>query len=318
MNLSPVPSRELSTEFLQFLRCPLSGEKLTVRDGALVTQSSSHSYRIGENGIACFAEEYCSIDARRQESHYDAVSSAFIENLGYSHTREYLDYLDRALVQVVDIKPVGIAAEICCGTGEAFLLFRDRIQAGIGVDVSTRMLAAAQRKFMGTPLRFVQGDATMMPLESGVFDTVFMLGGIHHVNDRRKLFGEVHRILKPGGRFIWREPLSDFWLWRLLRAIIYRISPMLDHQTERPLLYRETVPVLESAGMALESWHTIGFLGFCLFMNSDVLYFNRFFRFVPGIRAITLFFVALDDAICRVPGMRRSGLIVVGAARKPA
>ena len=313
-----MPLREFSAEFLRLLRCPLSGEKLAVQDGALTTESGSHHYRIDENGIPCFAEQYCSADARRQESHYDAISAAYVENLGYPHTREYMAYLDRVLAQVVDIKPAGIAAEICCGTGEAFLLFRDRIQMGIGVDVSTRMLAVAKRKFEGASLRFVQGDATMMPLASGMFDTVFMLGGIHHVNDRRKLFGEIHRILKPGGRFIWREPVSDFWPWRLLRAVIYRISPILDHQTERPLLFRETVPVLESAGMVPETWRTFGFLGFCLFMNSDVLYFNRFFRLIPGIRAITRAFVALDDAICRLPGMQRSGLIVVGGARKPA
>ena len=312
-----MPPREISAEFLRLLRCPLSGESLSFREGALVTDSGSHRYRIDENGIACFAEEFCSADARRQEGHYDAISAAFVENLGYPHTREYMRYLDGVLAQIVDSKPVGIAAEICCGTGEAFLLFRDRISAGIGVDVSTRMLAAAMGRFAGAPMRFVQGDATMMPLASDSFDTVFMLGGIHHVNDRRKLFGEIHRILKPGGRFIWREPVSDFWLWRLLRAAIYRISPMLDHETERPLLYAETVPVLESAGLILEAWRTIGFLGFCLFMNSDVLYFNRLFRFVPGIRTITRLFAALDDVICRLPGMRRSGLIVVGAARKP-
>jgi hypothetical protein len=37
----------------------------------------------------------------------------------------------------------------------------------------------------------------------------------------------------------------------------------------------------------LTSWKTYGFLGFCLLMNSDVLIFNRLFRFIPGIRAIT-------------------------------
>lgn len=307
---------KFSGDILRFLRCPVSGEKLLIEGDALVTESGSHRYRIDENGIPRFAEQLCSTDARAQEQHYDFVSTAYIENLGYPHTREYLDYLDGVLADVVETEQIGTAAEICCGAGEAFQLYQNKIACGIGVDISTRMLAAARRKFTGTRLHFVQGDATMLPLASGEFDTVFMLGGIHHVNDRHKLFSEIHRVLKPGGRFIWREPVNDYWLWRLLRAIIYRASPMLDHATERPLQHRETIPILQSAGLAPETWRTVGFLGFCLFMNSDVLYFNRLFRFLPGIRAITRAFITLDDITCRLPGLRRSGLIVVGSARK--
>lgn len=302
---------------LRLLRCPVSGERLTIQGDELVTDSGKHRYRVDDSGIALFAEQFCSADARAQEQHYDSISSAYIENLGYPHTQEYFAYLDRVLTDVVEAAPIGVAAEVCCGAGEAFQLYQDKVACGIGIDISTGMLSAAKHKFSGTCLYFVQGDATMIPLESGSFDTVFMLGGIHHVNDRRKLFSEIQRILKPGGRFIWREPVSDFWLWRLLRAIVYRASPILDHATERPLLYRETVPVLQSVGMVPETWRTAGFLGFCLFMNSDVLYFNRLFRFLPGIRAITRAFIALDDFICRLPGLRMSGLIVVGTARKP-
>jgi len=60
-----------------------------------------------------------------------------------------------------------------------------------------------------------------------------------------------------------------------------------------------------------------GFFGFCLFMNSDVLVFNRLFRYLPGIRAVTRLSAKIDDLITGAPGMKESGLIVVGSARKP-
>src|SRR3990172_8685212 len=82
---------------------------------------------------------------------------------------------------------------------------------------------------------FVQGDATMLPLRNRTIDNVVMLGGIHHVPDRVRLFREGGRILKPGGSFCFREPLNDFALWRALRKIVYRVSNALDHDTERPL-----------------------------------------------------------------------------------
>ncbi|NJM92395.1 MAG: TonB-dependent receptor plug domain-containing protein, partial [Rhodospirillaceae bacterium] len=166
----------------------------------------------------------------------------------------------------------------------------------------------------------VQGVAGLYYLDGmadGAFDSVFMLGGIHHVNDRAALFREVARILKPGGRFYFREPVSDFWPWLMLRAVIYRISPTLDHLTERPLRYDETAPYLTAARLRLTSWKTYGFFGFCLLMNSDVLVFNRLFRFIPGIRAITRAFARFDDWITSRRNWTRRGLQVVGVAEKP-
>ena len=83
------------------------------------------------------------------------------------------------------------------------------------------------------------------------------------------------------------------------------------------MLYKETVPVLEKAGLRSLRYETHGFLGFCLFMNSDVLFFNRLFRFVPGIRAITRASARLDKAALALPGLHRAGLQVVGLAEKP-
>jgi hypothetical protein len=91
---------------------------------------------------------------------------------------------------------------------------------------------------------------------------------------------------------------------------------MLDAETERPLLWNETVPPLEDAGFQLAEWRTYGFLGFCFFMNSDVLIFNRAFRFIPGIRSITRAAVRLDDWTLRIPGLTHAGLQVIGVAEK--
>jgi ubiquinone/menaquinone biosynthesis C-methylase UbiE len=302
---------------LDLLRCPETGEPLLRQADRLWTRGCDRSYAISASGIPLFAERFCSADARAQQAHYDAIADVYVENLAYPHTQEYMAYLDRALFAGIGTRRLGVAAEICCGRAEAFQLLHDRVDRGIGVDVSLAMLEAAQHDCPFPHLAFVQGDATRLPLASAAFDSVLMLGGIHHVPDRRRLFAEVARILKPGGWFYFREPVSDFFLWRALRAVVYRLSPTLDHETERPLLWSETVPVLAEAGLSCERWTTHGFLGFCIFMNSDVLVFNRLFRFLPGIRALTRFSTRIDAAALRLPGLRGAGLQVVGAARKP-
>jgi SAM-dependent methyltransferase len=298
------------------LRCPETGNVLQ-RDGAFLrTEDSAHRYRVNELGVPLFAESVLSSDAERQREHYDRIAAAYVENLDYPHTEVYTAYLDRALHDAIGDRDLGVTAELCCGRGEALRLLADRIPEGFGVDISEEMLNAAIHEGVRESWTLVQGDATKVPLADESVDSVVMLGGIHHVNDREGLFREIARILKPGGRFYWREPVSDFLLWRGLRALIYRLSPALDHETERPLRYAKTKPPLDNAGLTLEHWHTYGYAGFCLFMNSDVLVFNRAFRYLPGIRALTRFSVWLDDLVARTPGMRMRGLQVVGVASK--
>lgn len=305
----------LDPAWLSVLACPATREPLVESGGSLVNRSGTHAYPVSPAGIPLFAADRLSADAQRQRAHYDAVADAYIENLGYPHTQEYAAYLDRELLQEISAPALEVCAELCCGRGEALRLLGPRIRRGLGIDVSERMLEAAARDLPG--FAFTQGDATRLPLADAVLDAVFMLGGIHHVNDRRALFGEVFRVLKPGGRFYFREPLSDFLPWRALRAVVYRLSPALDYETERPLREAQTVPVLAEAGFVLRTWKTRGFLGFCLFMNSDVLVFNRLFRFVPGIRAITRLAARADDLTVRLPGLSRAGLQVIGVAEKP-
>jgi len=302
--------------FLDLLRCPTSGLPLSLHGDALVTADGARRYSVAPAGIPLFAEEFLSAEAETQRRHYNKIAAAYTANLGYPHTQEYLAYLDHAALEAMGEGSLGTVAELCCGRGEALTLFGERIARYVGVDVSENMLETTSALHHHPDALFLQGDATRVPLKSASVDAVVMLGGVHHVPDRARLFAEIARILKVGGRFLYREPVSDFALWRGLRAVIYRVSPMLDHGTERPLVYAETVPVMEQAGLRSLQYRTYGFLGFCLFMNSDVLVFNRLFRFLPGIRAITRASARFDQAILGLPGLERAGLQVIGLAEK--
>jgi SAM-dependent methyltransferase len=302
---------------LSKLRCPVSGERLGLEQEGLVSRSGKHRYELHAGCIPLFAEQPASQDAWRQQQHYDRVASSYVENLGYPHTEEYVAYLDRVFLETLGDRRLGCVAELCCGQGEALSLLRERVDEGVGVDISVAMLEAATARLADERFVFLQGDATQLPLADACLDHVFTFGGIHHVADRRGLFREVARVLRPGGRFFWREPVSDFLLWRGLRALIYRLSPALDHRTERPLLFEETESPLREAGFVLRGWRTCAFLGFCLLMNSDVLVANRLLRFVPGIRSLTRWAAVFDELCVRLPGLRRAGLQVVGWAEKP-
>lgn len=318
MKVTPTAEGRAIERYLDILRCPITGEPLVLSAEMLVSQDQTHRYPLSPAGIPLFAGELLSPAAQTQRAHYNKIAAAYTANLSYPHTREYMAYLDAELHAAVGGGELGTVVELCCGHGEALRRFGRQAQRYVGIDVSENMLHAALAAHDHSNALLVQADATRLPLANCSADTVVMLGGVHHVPARARLFREIARILKPGGRFIYREPVSDFVLWRALRAVVYRLSPMLDEATERPLLYRETVPLLEQAGLRSLHYQTHGLIGFCLFMNSDVLFINRLFRFVPGIRWITRLSARVDRAILALPRIGRAGLLVVGIAQKPA
>ena len=298
------------------LRCPVTGQSLRREGTELVTEDGRHRYRITAAGIPLCAEAQLSEEGRAQQQHYDRVAGAYLTNLQEPHTQEYMAYLDAAFRAAVPGGSLGTVVEVCCGGGEAFELLADRIDAGVGLDVSIVMLEAARRRHRRDSILFVQGDATAMPIADACVDTVVLLGGIHHVNDRARLFSEISRVLKPDGRLCWREPVDDFVVWRWLRAAIYHLSPALDAATEHPIRRRDTCERLAAAGFVVDTWRTFGFLGYCFLMNSDVLTFARVWRYLPGVRAFTRCMTRLDEWTLRLPGLSGAGLIAVGVARK--
>ncbi len=92
------------------------------------------------------------------------------------------------------------ALDLCCGTGDLALEIA-RITDVVGCDFSTAMLQLAQKKDPNQ-LRLTAGDALAMPFSGGIFDSIAIVFGIRNLADLAAGFYEVHRVLKPGGRFV--------------------------------------------------------------------------------------------------------------------
>ena len=58
----------------------------------------------------------------------------------------------------------------------------------------------------------LSGEITALPFSDGMFDLVAAFDVVEHVEDERKVFAELSRVLKPGGRLILSVPLHpDKW-----------------------------------------------------------------------------------------------------------
>jgi SAM-dependent methyltransferase len=77
-----------------------------------------------------------------------------------------------------------------------------------GVDISP-VFAASARKFFGLPVKVCELDK--MPFPDDSFDYVMAFDVLEHVpvNDRRSLYIELDRVLKPRAKFFINNPLGE-------------------------------------------------------------------------------------------------------------
>jgi len=95
--------------------------------------------------------------------------------------------------------------DLCCGTGDMTLALRryapaDAVPA-IGLDFSHKMLALGAKKFAGHGIIPVEADALHVPFADSYFDLVTTAFGFRNLANYQAGLKEIHRLLKPGGRF---------------------------------------------------------------------------------------------------------------------
>ncbi len=81
-----------------------------------------------------------------------------------------------------------------------------------GIDVNENGVATARQALAGTALadrvRFAVGDATArLPFDDGKFDAMHCIDSMNHFPDRLAVFREWQRVLKPGGRGLFTDPV---------------------------------------------------------------------------------------------------------------
>ncbi len=112
----------------------------------------------------------------------------------------------RWAVSVLDARPTDTVLEVGFGPGLGIALLAQRVPRGNihGIDWSPLMVRQAERRNARAVregrVHLRAGSVMDLPYEDGMFDLVFAINVLHHVPDPRRGLGEIHRVLKGGGR----------------------------------------------------------------------------------------------------------------------
>lgn len=107
---------------------------------------------------------------------------------------------------------IGDVLEIGFGTGLNLPYYGDRVQSLSVIDPNPGMQKLAQPRLAQTqiPLEVQQLAGESLPMADDRFDTVVSTWTLCSIAGLDQALGEIHRVLKPGGRFLFIEHgLSD-------------------------------------------------------------------------------------------------------------
>jgi trans-aconitate 2-methyltransferase len=111
------------------------------------------------------------------------------------------------LLEMVRPMPDMRVVDLGCGPGRLTRLLHAHLHARetVGIDLSPRMIAAAQREPVPPGLRFQQGDIDAFSA-SGEYDLIASNSALQWVEHHEELIPRLARALKPGGQLVFQVP----------------------------------------------------------------------------------------------------------------
>jgi 2-polyprenyl-3-methyl-5-hydroxy-6-metoxy-1,4-benzoquinol methylase len=199
--------------------------------------------------------------------------------------------------------------DVGAGLGESSVYFALQGAHVTTTDISPEMVETALKlgDLYGVKLEGVVSIGEDLRVAEGSYDFVYVANVIHHVHDRARLFGQIHKALKPGGRFFSIDPIA----YNPVINVYRRMATEVRTEDESPLTRSDFALVrqLFSDTGHREFW-IASLLLFVKYMVVDRVhpnadrYWKRILRETDDTMRWWKPLRALDSALTRIPGLR--------------
>ncbi|MGA2251953.1 class I SAM-dependent methyltransferase [Terracidiphilus sp.] len=116
----------------------------------------------------------------------------------YEKVGAFVHQLAGGVVEWLDPQAGMRILDLGCGDGQLTARLAATGAIVTGVDASPEMVSAARSRGIDA----VEGSAERLPFPDANFDAIFSNAVLHWVRNQDTMLAEVHRALRPGGRFV--------------------------------------------------------------------------------------------------------------------
>ena len=128
------------------------------------------------------------------------------------HKNRYIDLLQKmALEEVLELKGDEAVLDFGCGSGRISYWIAPRVKNVVGLEVTPEMIDLARQNREAENVEFMLYDGNHFPVMPHPFDLVLSVGVLQIMEGEAltKVILALSRYLKPGGRFLMIEQVSD-------------------------------------------------------------------------------------------------------------
>ncbi|MGJ8636592.1 MAG: class I SAM-dependent methyltransferase [Phycisphaerales bacterium] len=212
--------------------------------------------------------------------------------------------------------------DIGAGLGESSVYFALKGAKVTTSDISQGMVNKAIElgKHHGVELEGLVAAGETIDVEEGTFDIVYIANTIHHVTDKRAMYEQVLRALKPGGRVFTWDPLA----YNPVINVYRKMAMDVRTEDEEPLTFKD----VDLLGEYFENVEHREFwiASLAIFLKyylidsvkpNDDRYWKRIFKEDPKKLWWWKPLERLDRVLGRVPLVRRMAWNMVMIGQKP-
>jgi ubiquinone biosynthesis O-methyltransferase len=153
--------------------------------------------------------------------------------------------------------------DIGCGGGFMSEALAQRGAKVGGIDPAEKAIAIAQRHAISQNLSicYLVGIGEKLPVADANLDYVVCVDVLEHVSDLGQVIGEVRRVLRPGGQFLF-DTINRTWLAVFVLVFfgerILRLLPMGTHDPAKFIRPAELAAILAAHGFTVSNFSGLG------------------------------------------------------------